>query len=156
MSFTAGGWKNRGVSAFSVAPFLLLDGSVSLDCRECSDEIVWSQSDEPTQRVSHEAIYLALYALPRGELRSALLAQWRQGHKVRRPRRRGQDRRGGLRNMTSIHEHPAEVATREVPGQWEGDLIKGAGNRSAVGTLVERTSRYVILAGWRAPMPRRP
>ena len=102
--------------------------------------------DEPAQRVSHETIYLALYALPRGELRRALLAQLRQGHKARRPRSRGQDRRGGLKNMTSIHERPAEVADRAVPGHWEGDLIKGAGNRSAVGTLVERTSRYVILA----------
>lgn len=102
--------------------------------------------DEPAQRVSHETIYLALYALPRGELKKALLAQLRQGHKTRRPRSRGQDRRGGLKNMTSIHERPAEVADRTVPGHWEGDLIKGAGNRSAVGTLVERTSRYVILA----------
>lgn len=102
--------------------------------------------DEPTQRVSHETIYLALYALPRGELRKALLAQLRQGHATRRRRSRGQDRRGGLKNMTSIHDRPAEVADRRVPGHWEGDLIKGAGNRSAVGTLVERTSRYVILA----------
>jgi len=102
--------------------------------------------DEPAHRVSHETIYLALYALPRGELRTALLAQLRQGHKTRRPRGRGQDRRGGLKNMTSIHDRPAEVADRLVPGHWEGDLIKGAGNRSAVGTLVERTSRYVVLA----------
>ena len=102
--------------------------------------------DAPAQRVSHETIYLALYALPRGELRKALLGQLRQGHKARRPRSRGTDRRGGLRNLTSIHARPAEVASREVPGHWEGDLIKGAGNRSAVGTLVERTSRYVVLA----------
>jgi len=101
---------------------------------------------DSNQRVSHETIYLALYALPRGELRKALLARLRQGRSGRRPRGRGQDRRGGLVNMTSIHARPAEVATREVPGHWEGDLIKGAGNRSAVGTLVERTSRYVILA----------
>jgi len=102
--------------------------------------------DTAGQRVSHETIYVALYALPRGELRKALLAQLRQRHKTRKPRARGTDRRGGLINMTSIHERPAEVATRAVPGHWEGDLIKGAGNRSAVGTLVERTSRYVILA----------
>jgi IS30 family transposase len=102
--------------------------------------------DESAHRVSHETIYLALYALPRGELRKALLAQLRQGPAARRPRSRGQDRRGGLKNMTSIHDRPAEVAGRAVPGHWEGDLIKGAGNRSAVGTLVERTSRYVILA----------
>lgn len=84
--------------------------------------------DEPAQRVSHETIYLALYALPRGELRKALLATLRQGHKARHPRRRGQDRRGGLRNMASIHDRPAEVAARTEPGHWEGDFIKGAGN----------------------------
>lgn len=102
--------------------------------------------EEPNQWVSHETIYLALYALPQGELRKALLGQLRHSHTARRPRSRGQDRRGGLRNMTSIHDRPAAVATREVPGHWEGDLIKGAGNRSAVGTLVERTSCYVIMA----------
>lgn len=102
--------------------------------------------DDPSQRVSHETIYLALYALPRGELRKALLGQLRQSRSSRRPRSRGQDRRGGLVNMTSIHERPAEANGREAPGHWEGDLIKGAGNRSAVGTLVERKSRYVVLA----------
>ena len=102
--------------------------------------------DDPAQRVSHETVYLALYALPRGELRQDLLGRLRQARKARRPRGRGADRRGGLPDMTPIHERPAEVEGREVPGHWEGDFIKGAGNRSAVGTLVERTSRYVILA----------
>jgi len=102
--------------------------------------------DDPALRVSHETIYVALYALPRGELRKALIGQLRKAHQSRRPRSRGQDRRGGLINMTSIHERPDEVLGREVPGHWEGDLIKGAANRSAVGTLVERKSRYVVLA----------
>ena len=105
--------------------------------------------EDPSQRVSHETIYAALYALPRGELRKALIGQLRQGHQRRRPRSQGQDRRGGLVNMTSIHERPEDVLGREVPGHWEGDLIKGAGNRSAVGTLVERKSRYVVLARMR-------
>jgi IS30 family transposase len=105
--------------------------------------------DDSRQRASHETIYLALYALPRGELRKALLAQLRQGHKTRKRRTRGQDRRGSLPNMTPIHARPPEVATREVPGHWEGDFIKGAANRSAVGTLVERKSRYLVLARMR-------
>ena len=92
-------------------------------------------------RVSHEAIYQAIYAVPRGEL----LACLRQGKPQRGRRSKDGERRGRICNMTSIHERPAEVAGRLVPGHWEGDLIKGAGNRSSVGTLVERTSRKLVL-----------
>ena len=95
--------------------------------------------------VSHETIYCAIYAMPRGTLRSELVGLLRKSHKTRLPRARGSARAGGLPNMTSIHLRPPEVAARIVPGHWEGDLIKGAMNRSSVGTLVERTSRYVML-----------
>ena len=97
--------------------------------------------------VCHESIYTALYALPRGELRKELLAALRQGHQNRRPRSRGTDRRQGfVTDDIKIAERPEDVAGRLIPGHWEGDLIKGAANRSAVGTLVERTSRLVLLA----------
>ena len=99
--------------------------------------------DDMGKQLSAETIYAGLYGLPRGTLRSELLAALR---KARRPRARGTDRRGQSPNMTPIAERPAEVATRTVPGHWEGDLIKGARNGSAVGTLVERTTRLVILA----------
>lgn len=95
---------------------------------------------------STETIYAALYVLPRGTLRSELLATLRQARKARRPRARGRDRRGQLPNLTSIAERPADVATCTVPGHWEGDLLKGARNGSAIGTLVERTTRLVLLA----------
>ncbi|MDH3504289.1 MAG: IS30 family transposase, partial [Nitrospirota bacterium] len=98
------------------------------------------------KRLSAETIYGGLYVLPRGTLRRALLAALRQARQTRRPRSRGTDRRGQILNMTLLAERPADVATRTVPGHWEGDLIKGARNGSAVGTLVERTSRLVILA----------
>lgn len=98
------------------------------------------------QRVSHETIYNALYVLPKGELRAELLRCLRQGRRARRPRARGQDRRGQIQDMTSLHVRPPEVEDRLIPGHWEGDLIKGAFNRSAVGTLVERSSRLVLLA----------
>jgi len=101
---------------------------------------------EMRKHLSAETIYVGLYVLPRGTLRSKLLAALRQARKARRPRARGHDRRGHLSNMTLITERPAEVETRTVPGHWEGDLIKGARNSSAVGTLVERTSRLVLLA----------
>ena len=96
--------------------------------------------------VSHETIYGALYALPRGELRRELLGLLRQGRQNRRPRSRGTDRRGFVTDDIKISERPEEIAERLIPGHWEGDLIKGAANRSAVGTLVERTSRLVLLA----------
>jgi IS30 family transposase len=102
--------------------------------------------DDKGLRVSHETIYAYIYAQPKGELRRTLIAALRRGNKKRMPRSRGTDRRGRLKNMVSIHERPEEVQGREVPGHWEGDLIKGAGNKSAIGTLVERKSRYVLLA----------
>jgi IS30 family transposase len=100
---------------------------------------------ETLPTVSHETIYCAIYAMPRNTLRSELVALMRKSHKTRLPRSRGQARKGGLPNMTSIDLRPPEVAARIVPGHWEGDLIKGAMNRSSVGTLLERISRYVML-----------
>ena len=102
--------------------------------------------DEPAHHVSHETIYTAIYAQPRGELRRQLIACLRHGHSTRLPRTRGNDRRGQIPEMVSIHVRPPEVNDRVMPGHWEGDFIKGAGNQSSVGVLVERTSRLVLLA----------
>ena len=102
--------------------------------------------DEPERHVSHETIYTAIYAQPRGELRRQLIACVRQGRGTRMPRSRGTDRRGQIPDMVSIHVRPPEVDDRVMPGHWEGDFIKGAGNQSSVGVLVERTSRLVLLA----------
>ena len=102
--------------------------------------------DDPSKTVVHETIYSAIYVMPRGELRRELIDSLRQRHAKRRPRSRGDDRRGKIADMTSIHMRPPEIEDRLVPGHWEGDLIKGAGNRSSVGTLIERTSRVVMLA----------
>ena len=81
--------------------------------------------------------------MPKGALRTDMIALLRQGHNKRRSRSRGEDRRGQIPNMTGIDQRPADMAERLVPGHWEGDHIKGAGNRAHVGTLVERTTRYV-------------
>jgi IS30 family transposase len=97
-------------------------------------------------RLSHEAIYQAIYAMPRGELRTEVIALLRHGHAKRRPRARGHDRRGQIPNMISIHQRPAEIEERLVPGHWEGDTSKGKYNRSAVGTLVERATLFTLLA----------
>jgi len=96
--------------------------------------------------VSHETIYSAIYAYPKGELRKELIACLRQNRTKRMPRSRGQDRRGRIAEMVSIHVRPPEVDDRIMPGHWEGDLIKGSGNKSAVAVLVERVSRAVMLA----------
>lgn len=94
--------------------------------------------------MSHETIYGALYAMPCGTLRSEFIAQLCRSPEGRRPRRRGA-RPPKLQDMQPLALRPPEIAARIVPGHWEGDLIKGAGGKSAIGTLVERTSRYVML-----------
>lgn len=102
--------------------------------------------DEPEQRVSHETIYLTLYAMPRGEMRRELIACLRWSRDKRRSKTRAPDGRGHIAEMQSIHLRPPEVADRLIPGHWEADMIKGAMNRSSVGTLVERTTLMVVLA----------
>lgn len=104
-------------------------------------------------RVSHETIYNCIYAQPVGELRRELVACLRQSRNKRTPRSKGQDRRGQIPDMLSIHVRPPEVEDRQFPGHWEGDLIKGADNASAVGTLVERTSRLLLLVKLPHPKP---
>jgi IS30 family transposase len=101
---------------------------------------------EPEMWVSHETIYQSLFVQGRGALRAELTRCLRTGRAVRRPHGRG-NLGGQLRDMVLISERPAEVEDRAVPGHWEGDLIIGKMNRSAIGTLVERQTRYVLLVG---------
>jgi IS30 family transposase len=103
--------------------------------------------DDPEMWVSYETIYQSIYLQGRGQLRRDLSGCLRTGRAVRRPRRRRRpDQRGGrIPDMISISERPAEAADRAIPGHWEGDLILGATAKSAIGTLVERTTRFVML-----------
>jgi IS30 family transposase len=102
--------------------------------------------DDMTMRISDEAIYDHVYLLPRGELKSSLIKVLRQERKHRRKRRGAEgETRGKIADMLSIEERPAEVADRIIPGHWEGDLVVGKRGGSAVGTLVERTTRHLIL-----------
>ena len=100
----------------------------------------------PEFQVSHETVYKAIYAQPHGKLRKELITCLRQSHTKRRPRAVGVDRRQQIPDLVSVHLRPPEVEERRLPGHWEGDLIEGAFNRSAVGALVERVSGLVFLA----------
>jgi IS30 family transposase len=102
--------------------------------------------DDPEMWVSHETIYQAIYVQPRGELARLVKAALRTGRIKRRPQgRQAQDGRGKLKDMISISDRPKEADDRAIPGHWEGDLILGANNASAIGTLVERTTGFVLL-----------
>lgn len=106
--------------------------------------------DDTIMRISHESIYTYIYVLPRGSLRKELITCLRQERKLRQNRKRSHEQRGRITNAISITERPVEVADRTVPGHWEGDLIMGSkASNSALGTLVERVTRYLLLV----PLP---
>lgn len=100
--------------------------------------------DDEAMRVSHETIYRSLYVQGRGGLRRELISSLRTGRTLRKTRRTT-ERRGNMAGMVNISERPAEADDWAVPGHWEGDLITGKENKSAIGTLVERSTGYLML-----------
>ena len=112
---------------------------------QISMELSRCYPNNKNMKASHETIYTYLYLLPKGELRKELIGYLRQKKKLRKSRKLTTDKRGKISDMISIHERPKEVEDRIIPGHWEGDLIVGKDHKTAMGTIVERTTRTVIL-----------
>lgn len=112
---------------------------------EIAKRLVVDYPVDATMRISHESIYTYIYCLPRGELRKELIKCLRQERNMRKRRKNAHAKRSSITNAISIQERPSGVADRTIPGHWEGDLIIGKDQQSALGTLVERTTRYLLL-----------
>ena len=106
--------------------------------------------ENKAMQISHEAIYMYIYLHSKKELRNLLISELRQKRKYRGNVRRGTDKRTTIKDAVRIDERPEEVKGREIPGHWEGDLIMGKERASAIGTLVERTTRAIILVPLKA------
>ena len=113
--------------------------------RQISTWLKSEYSRETAMNVSSETIYEFIYVQAKGELKKELIRYLREKKSNRKPYRGRAEKRGKIVDMISIHQRPEEVADRSVPGHWEGDLIIGKGHQSAIGTLVERTTRFAIL-----------
>lgn len=96
-------------------------------------------------QISHESIYKYIYAHAGGELKKHLLKYLRQKKKLRKNRQVSHEKRGQIPDLVSIHERPEEIEDRVVPGHWEGDLLMGKDHKTALGVLVERTTRFLML-----------
>ena len=141
--------QTRRPKPFKLRPGRLLEEVASrLEQLWSPDEIAvrlrLDHADDPQMRVSHETIYQSLFVQGRGELRRELARCLRSGRTARKPRG-AIESRGRIPGMVMLSQRPAEADDRAVPGHWEGDLILGQGSRSAVGTLVERSTRMTLL-----------
>lgn len=118
--------------------------------QQIAARLVYDYPDDLAMRISHETIYRTLFVQARGALRKELTACLRTQRTQRRSHKRTEHSgTGRIRDMVRISERPSEVEDRAIPGHWEGDLLMGKGGKSAIGTLVERSSRYVVLV----PLP---
>ena len=116
-----------------------------LSPKQISVELRQQFPHHPEMWVSHETIYQSIYVQGRGALRRELAVHLRTGRALRKPRGKAGERRGRIPDMVSISQRPAEVEDRAIPGHWEGDLLMGKNGKSAIGTLVERSTRFVLL-----------
>lgn len=143
------GRKRKIETSPALKDFLLAKLKLRWSPEQIADELKILYAGNGHMQVSHETIYSYIYVLPRGSLKKELLSYLRQQKKYRRRKGKKQskeeEKRGQIPDMISIEERPKEVEDRIIPGHWEGDLILGKWKRSALGTLVERTTRTTIL-----------
>jgi IS30 family transposase len=122
-----------------------LGGDQRWSPEQIARRLVLDFPDDEGMRICPETIYQSLYVQGRGGLRRELTACLRTGRALRKPQRRADQRRERIKDKVMISDRPAEVGDRAVPGHWEGDLIIGKDSSSAIGTLVERTTRFTML-----------
>lgn len=138
--------KNRKLANNAVLrEFVLSHLAKNWSPEQIAKRLVLLYPNDMDMRISHETIYSYIYVLPRGRLKRKFISHLRRHHKHRRKGNKGRKKSGPVTDFLSIEERPAEVADRTIPGHWEGDLIIGSRNASALGTLLERTTRMTFL-----------
>lgn len=140
-------WKRRIIFLSGLRRYVHAKLRLRWSPEEIAAKIIREYPDDMNMRVSPEAIYTYIYVLPKGALKKELLACLRRERKRRHKRKHAEsfENKGRIQDMLSIEERPTEVADRIVPGHWEGDLIAGKRQQSFLGSLVERTTRAIIL-----------
>lgn len=119
--------------------------------QQIADRLKTEYPNSMAMRISHESIYTYIYCLPRGSLRKELIKCLRKERNLRKHRKNSHFRRGAIQEAISIHERPTETINRTIPGHWEGDLVMGSKtSNTAIGTLVERTTRFLLLVPLKA------
>lgn len=138
--------KNRKLdNNLSIRQFVLIHLAKNWSPEQIAKRLILLYPNDMSMRISHETIYSYIYILPRGKLRRNLILSLRRTHKHRRKKDIIRTKHRTIQDYISIEERPQEIADRIVPGHWEGDLIIGYRNASAIGTLVERTTRMSFL-----------
>lgn len=142
--------QNKLVANKNIGNYVLQKLELRWSPQQISKRMSKDFPEDPRMRISHEAIYLYVYLHAKPEVRKMLQTELRQQRKFRGNVRRGADKRTKIVDPIRIDQRPEEVIGREVPGHWEGDLIVGKEHQSAIGTLVERTTRSIILVPLKA------
>lgn len=125
--------------------FVLYHLSKNWSPEQVAKRLILLYPNDMSMHISHESIYSYVYVLPRGTLKKQIVSSLRKHHKYRRKRTKERKKSGPIQDYLSIEERPVAVADRTIPGHWEGDLIIGKRNASAIGTLVERTTRMTFI-----------